>query len=50
MLKLLAIEKIELLGYDGKINFDMKRDGLLFDGLPKKRPVEFAHCFKISCK
>jgi alpha-L-fucosidase len=50
MLKLLAIEKIELLGYDGKINFDMKRDGLLLTGLPKKRPVEFAHCFKISCK
>ena len=36
MLKLLAIEKIELLGYDGKINFDMKRDGLLLTDCRKR--------------
>ena len=50
ILRLMHIEKVELLGYDGKIDFELTREGLLLTGLPEKRPVEYAHCFKISCK
>lgn len=50
LLRVLDIEKVELLGYDGKINFELKKEGLLLTGLPKKRPVEYAHCFKIICR
>ena len=38
---------IELLGYEGKVSFEITAEGLSIGGLPAERPCQCAHCFKI---
>jgi hypothetical protein len=42
------VQGVELLGYEGPLTFEYTRDGLLIGGLPPERPVQCAHCFKIT--
>jgi alpha-L-fucosidase len=49
-LKAVEIENVTLLGYEGKLAFDHGANGLQITGLPEKRPVQCAHCFKITVK
>jgi hypothetical protein len=44
------VANVELLGYDGKVRFEHGPEGLQITGLPEKRPVACAHCFKITTK
>jgi alpha-L-fucosidase len=47
-LKLANVQAVELLGYKGQVSFAHGEAGLSIDGLPEKRPVQCAHCFKIT--
>lgn len=47
-LKLAHVTSVELLGYAGQLSFSHTDDGLAISGLPAKRPVQCAHCFKIE--
>ncbi|MBI9017306.1 MAG: alpha-L-fucosidase [Phycisphaerae bacterium] len=40
------IKSVELLGYDGKIDWEFHPDGLTVN-FPKDKPCEFAYCLKI---
>jgi alpha-L-fucosidase len=46
-LKLADVQAVELLGYEGQVSFAHGEEGLSIGGLPEKRPVRCAHCFKI---
>jgi alpha-L-fucosidase len=45
-LALADVVSVELLGH-GPVAFELGREGLSITGLPEKRPVQCAHCFKI---
>jgi alpha-L-fucosidase len=47
-LKLANVQAVELLGYGGPISFEHTEEGLVISGLPDKRPVQCAHCWKIT--
>jgi hypothetical protein len=49
-LKVAPVENVELLGFDGKLTFAHTGEGLRITGLPDKRPVQCAHCFKITTR
>lgn len=49
-LKVVNIKNVKLLGYEGKVKFQQIKKGLKITKLPAERPVEYAHCFKISLK
>jgi alpha-L-fucosidase len=49
-LKLVDVCAVELLGYDGQLSFAHTDDGLVITGLPEQRPVQCAHCFKITTR
>jgi alpha-L-fucosidase len=42
------VQSVELLGHEGKLSFTHGEEGLAIDGLPEERPVQCAHCFKIT--
>jgi hypothetical protein len=41
------VQLVELLGYEGKVSFEITAEGLSIGGLPAERPCQCAHCFKI---
>jgi len=41
------VQSVELLGYDGKVSFEITAKGLSISGLPAERPCQCAHCWKI---
>jgi len=45
---LVGVQNVELLGYSGPLSFEYTGAGLVIRGLPEKRPVQCAHCFKIT--
>lgn len=47
-LKVARVEHVELLGYDGPVSFEHNDQGLVIRGLPVERPVQCAHCWKIT--
>ncbi len=47
-LRLAHVTQVELLGYAGQLSFEHGDHGLLISGLPAERPVQYAHCFKIT--
>lgn len=48
--KVVDVENIELLGYDGKLEFEQNQEGLKIKKLPFESPIDFVHCFKITIK
>jgi alpha-L-fucosidase len=49
-LKVAEVENVTLLGYDGPLTFEHTDAGLRIQGLPDTRPVQCAHCFKITTR
>lgn len=49
-LKVADVENVELLGYQGAINFEHTKQGLTISGLPEKAPVKYAPCYKITIR
>jgi alpha-L-fucosidase len=47
-LKLVDVQSVELLGYAGQVPFRHTDEGLAISGLPRERPVQCAHCFRIT--
>jgi alpha-L-fucosidase len=47
-LKLADVQGVELLGYRGQVSFEHGEEGLSIGRLPARRPVQCAHCFKIT--
>ena len=47
-LKLANVVAVELLGYEGQVSFEHTEDGLVIGDLPAERPVQCAHCFKVT--
>jgi alpha-L-fucosidase len=47
-LELADVKSVELLGYEGPLTFSYTDEGLSISGLPADRPVQCAHCFKIT--
>ncbi|MBT3272074.1 MAG: alpha-L-fucosidase [Spirochaetales bacterium] len=47
-LKAADVRKVELLGYEGNVSFEYRKEGLVIDGLPKEVPVKWANCLKIT--
>ncbi len=49
-LKVADVAQVELLGYQGSINFEHTQAGLSVSGLPEQAPVKYAPCFKITTR
>jgi hypothetical protein len=47
-IEITRVQAVELLGYEGSVSFEHNDHGLVIRGLPAKRPVQCAHCFKIT--
>jgi alpha-L-fucosidase len=47
-LKLAGVRSVELLGHPGQVSFCHTGEGLVLSGLPSERPVQCAHCFRIT--
>ena len=49
-LKVADVANVELLGYEGKIEFEHTKQGLSITGLPENAPGKYAPCYKITTK
>ena len=47
-MKIADVQAVELLGYEGAVSFEHDEQGLVIRGLPTERPVQCAHCFKVT--